>query len=733
MMPMFKTLSIEALGRILGVVMLVAFLLGVGASYYLSNMTSALEENWEQQVRTSVKKNAYLGLIRQAVGYGGMIHHLKNYVLRQNPQDLIDANVHILQIAIVTNAYSSLDINDEEHRALADIRATMLKYRDALPVAENLIAQGIAADKIDAQIRVDDSVATQALYYLEQIAYQQRERDQVDFRASLQRLTQFANIATLGTAVLFLFLMLFFGWGIRRRINLMYQREVEDNKHLADEKNRIDVVVNTIVDGIVTINAKGRILRVNHAVEGAFGYSARELIGQNVRLLMPDPYRSNHDRFLSQYLATGTAKIIGKRRELEAVRKDGSRFPIELAVTEMAVAGERQFVGVIRDITDRKENDKLKNQFIATVSHELRTPLTSIQGSLGMIATGALGEVPPKIENMLSIATNNTRRLVNLVNDLLDLEKLDAGKMSFAFKDIPLSEVIGNSYYSNMPFAEEFGINLEVEGKGRGLIVKADAKRLEQVITNLLSNAIKFSPKGSTVLLSFGGEGDVARVAVKDAGPGIADEFKGRIFAKFAQADGSDTRTKGGTGLGLSISKAIVEAHGGTIGFDSNPGAGSTFFFELPRRSAWTPALQPELAVRNRPQAQQQAPYKLLVVEDDEDLQTVLAKGLEGFSAVQVVATVAQARAAMATNIYDLTILDLELPDGSGLDLLDGFTPGSNGRLPVVVFSGKELDAKTAARVEYAQVKSRDDVSVLVEKVKDIIRSIRGQYQEEKD
>ena len=248
----------------------------------------------------------------------------------------------------------------------------------------------------------------------------------------------------------------------------------------------------------------------------------------------------------------------------------------------VVVSGPNEIVTIIRNITERKHSERMRDAFISTVSHELRTPLTSIRGSLGLIAGGVTGAVSPQVQAMVEIAYSNSERLVRLINDMLDIAKIESGNMPFNLHTLALSPLIEQAVAANLSYAEQFGVCLVALPIAPDVFVQADSDRLLQVMTNLLSNAVKFSPVGSNVEIGAERDGYTVALSVRDHGVGIPEAFHGRIFQKFAQADSSNARAKGGTGLGLSISKAIVEACGGTIGFTSTPGVGTVFTVVLP-------------------------------------------------------------------------------------------------------------------------------------------------------
>lgn len=351
---------------------------------------------------------------------------------------------------------------------------------------------------------------------------------------------------------------------------------------LQSQAQHTQAILDNVIDGIITIDEQGNVTSYNKAAERIFGYAPDEVIGQNVKMLMPEPHRSSHDGFLHRYCATGVAHIIGSGRELEGQRKDGSLFPLDLSISEISHAGQRMFIGVVRDITERKRIERMKNEFVSTVSHELRTPLTSISGALGLINSGMLCSLPEPIVHMTDIAYKNSLRLASLINDLLDMEKIAAGKLRFNMETQPLHPLLEQATEANKAYAEQYRVHFVLTEPADNLQVHVDGQRLIQVLSNLLSNAAKFSPAGSPVEIAAQRVGQAIRVSVSDHGPGIPADFRARIFEKFTQADASDTRQKGGTGLGLAISKELVEHMAGRIGFESEPGQGTTFYFELP-------------------------------------------------------------------------------------------------------------------------------------------------------
>ena len=470
---------------------------------------------------------------------------------------------------------------------------------------------------------------------------------------------------------------------------------------LADQAQHTQAVLDNMVDGIITIDRSGIIQSMNPSAERTFGYVAQEVMGRNVSLLMPSPHREAHDGYLRNYQVTGVARIIGIGREVEGLRKDGSLFPMELAISEVTRQGQPLYVGMVRDITERKRMDRMKSEFVSTVSHELRTPLTSIAGSLSLLAGGALGELPDKAKQLIGIAHKNSLRLTYLINDLLDIEKLQAGRLHFDWKMQPILPLVEQSLDVNRPYGAERHIELVLTGDTRGaehVDVRVDGQRLQQVLANLLSNAIKFSPVGATVDVGLQTLADKIRVSVTDHGPGIAPEFHSRIFQKFSQGDSSDTRQLGGTGLGLAISRELIERMGGRIGFDSVQGEGATFWFELPLFAESQSFADSSWPGMNQP--------RVLVVEDEPDAAQVLAMMLtrSGFR-VDVARDGAQALRALEHKTYDAVSLDLRLPDISGLELLRRIRQNPDTvDLPIVVVSAAMEEGRLAINGDFSDI-----------------------------
>lgn len=467
---------------------------------------------------------------------------------------------------------------------------------------------------------------------------------------------------------------------------------VEAENRRADVESRTKAIVDTVVDGIITIDKKGCIETVNPATLKIFGYTEEEMVGQNIKMLMPNPYRDEHDGYLKHHNDTGEKRVIGIGREVQGQRKDGSIFPLELAVSEMLIDGDKRFTGIVRDITERKEADKLKEEFISTVSHELRTPLTSIRGSIGLLTGGLVGEFSDKAQQLLTIAHNNTERLLMLINDILDLSKIESGKMDFNFAEMEVQPFLEEAIDSNHGYAEQHGVDFVLDSSVEDAKLQADANRLMQVMNNLMSNAAKFAPEGDKIIISAARHHQQIRISVTDHGSGIPKELESRIFDKFTQADSSDTRQVGGTGLGLNITKAMVEKHNGRIAFVSELGVGTTFYFDIP-----------ELITNQTPQelrdVVKRSSQRILICEDDPDIGSLLRLMLaqSGFDS-DVASTAQEAEELLTNNKYVAMTLDIMLPDKNGVTLYKELRENSvTKNMPIVFVSAKAEQTKQSA------------------------------------
>lgn len=342
-----------------------------------------------------------------------------------------------------------------------------------------------------------------------------------------------------------------------------------DQRQLQQREARLRVLFELSPLGIaLTDLSTGEFLAVNDALVQQSGYDRDTLLTMNKRalsaslthLIDQQGFRGSDEK---EHIGPVEAKIRHRDGHLYPVRVIGMKVP--------EVDGTTLLWTVYEDISERRRIDRLKSELVSTVSHELRTPLTSISGSLKLLSAGHLGEVPEPASKMINVALKNADRLILLVNDLLDMDKLIVGRMPFDLQPVPLQQLLTITANNIAGYAHLHQVAVTI-AEVPAVNVRVDMHRFEQVMANLLSNAIKFSPEGKAVTIASRVSTSTVTVTVRDHGPGIPDEFKAQVFQRFSQADNRDSRQKGGTGLGLAISQSIVQTMGGDIGFDSRPG-----------------------------------------------------------------------------------------------------------------------------------------------------------------
>jgi PAS domain S-box-containing protein len=384
-------------------------------------------------------------------------------------------------------------------------------------------------------------------------------------------------------------------------LNATLERRVEERTEelaralaaVQANEQRINTIIETAQDAFIGMDLQGRVTDWNSQAQRMFGWSRQEALGQPLaELVVPERLRLLMADEIRQFNETGQLSLLQQRVERLVVTRQGQEIPTEMTVG-LAGTSDTSFFGIfLRDISLRKKVERMKNEFVGTVSHELRTPLTSMRASLSLLTAGAVGELEPDVKELVDIAHQHCERLVRLVNDMLDVEKLESGTVRLARVAQRLRPLAEDAVAAMQGHARQAGVTMDCEfvpGADQ-LTAEVDRDRMMQVLINLLSNAIKFSPRGSRVTLQLMEYEGRARLSVRDRGCGIPDEFRERIFQRFAQADTDDTRRQGGTGLGLSICRSITEEHDGEITYAGVDGGGTVFHVELPLAGTARPA-----------------------------------------------------------------------------------------------------------------------------------------------
>lgn len=439
------------------------------------------------------------------------------------------------------------------------------------------------------------------------------------------------------------------------------------------------LILSSAAEGIFGIDLEGRTRFINEAGARMLGWTVDELLGRHMHNAVHHTRESGEPYPWEECLCHATL-VGGVFRSQDADtfwKRDGT--PVPIACTSSPMLDENGevvgAVGTFRDVTSRLAVDRMKNEFISTVSHELRTPLTSIRGAIGLLASGRVGALSEKAQKLADIASTNTDRLVRLINDILDIERIESGEVAFLPRSCLAADLIRQSVDVVRSLADHDQIKIETESEPIALL--ADPDRIVQTLTNLISNAVKFSPAGSTIRVAAKQQEDSVLFTVSDEGRGVPPDKLSSIFERFQQVDASDSRDKGGSGLGLAICKSIVEQHGGAIGAESTLGTGSVFSFTIPNPQADT-----SLPGGDRPP-------RVLLCDDDEDTRRLIATILTGHGyCVREAPSGQDLLAAANEEKPDVILLDLFMPDLNGWEALARLrNDPATAAIPVVIVS----------------------------------------------
>ncbi len=468
--------------------------------------------------------------------------------------------------------------------------------------------------------------------------------------------------------------------GLALRDRLAHRRTQAGKLARAEQAaERLAAIYDGAVDAVITLSAEGVVESVNRAGLRMFAYDEADLLGRDLGELLTVP--AGNALGLLEEVAVDAELDQGWMRQISARRSDGATFAAELTLRMMQLPDGRHLVAVLRDISERRRMEVAKDEFVATVSHELRTPLTSIAGSLGLLKMGAAGVLPAPAMRLVEIAESNSERLVRLINDILDIEKIGAEEIDLDRTALDLNLLARSAVEGMTGLAEDRRVTLKLTPASAPAVVLGDSDRLMQVLANLLSNAIKFSPSSAQVEVTVDCGPKTCRISVADHGPGVPEAFRSKIFHKFTQADNADSRAHGGTGLGLAIARRIVTRHDGEISFSSPAEGGAVFHVDLPRAHEVV-------------EIQDDGETRVLVCEDEFLTSDAIRAELEQHGyAVDTVATANDARNALLTKRFAALVLDINLPDANGLALVRSLRNAPRTRdLPIVVTSGMPRD-----------------------------------------
>ena len=478
------------------------------------------------------------------------------------------------------------------------------------------------------------------------------------------------------------------------------------HRDLNDVEQRMRSIVEHVVDGIISSDEQGTITTFNQAAERLFGYTANEAIGSNVKLLMPDPYQREHDSYLRNYIRTGRASIMGVGREVVGRRKDGSLFPMELAISEFKLRGQRHFTGIVRDITERKrlahelnkrlhelaEADRQKNEFLAMLGHELRNPLAPIRNAIHILK---MPTVPSAVsERALGMMDRQVQQIVHLVDDLLDVSRIVHGKIELHHELMDLRELVQRACEAALPEIDARGHQFSVHMPSVPVWVNGDLTRLSQVVANLLNNAAKYTDSVGSVALTVKQEEQSATVTIRDTGVGISPELLPRIFDVFVQGYRTSERSQGGLGIGLTLARRLVELHNGKVSaFSAGIGKGSEFVVTLPLAPG--PSATSFDASRLSQFENRVSASKVLVVDDNLDgcETTAMILRFRGYE----VRCLHDGSSVLPTALQwrpDVIMLDIGLPKMNGLEVAAQLRQRPEfAQLPLIALTGYGQEA----------------------------------------
>lgn len=500
-----------------------------------------------------------------------------------------------------------------------------------------------------------------------------------------------------------------------RRETERQRKQAEDALRTSEETFRSAMESASI--GMALVFPHGRFMKVNTSLCTLLGYSEAELLATDFQAITHAEDLEADLHFVKRVLS---GEINQYRMEKRYLHKSGRQVwaTLSVSIVRDTQGVPSYFIAQIHDITEQKEIERLKNEFISVVSHELRTPLTSIRGSLGLILGPLSQNLSDRVKGMVDIAHKNCERLILLINDILDIDKIAAGRMRFDMQTCSIADMADKAVQAMEAYAQRLSVQVVIAPIDERLCIRVDEDRLIQVLNNLLSNAAKFSPKHATVMVTARVRGESVLLSVADRGPGIPEEFRPRIFDKFSQADGSGARRAGGTGLGLHIARQMVEHMGGHIGFHSEIGRGTTFWVEFPLLAALESSdsgiVRAAVAAGDRPE--------VLHVEPDLDLSRVVAAALASHAQVTQARDLKRAERLLRQRAFSLVLLELNLPDGSGVELLTRLAILAEIPPPVILLCDDVPTPEVADRVAAVLVKTRVTEDRIAEAILSVLR-----------
>ena len=505
---------------------------------------------------------------------------------------------------------------------------------------------------------------------------------------------------------------------LEEKVALRTQELKKKERESNETTKKLEEIMNTAADGIVTANQLGIMESFNRAAERIFGYSAEEVIGNNISLLVPSSDTGEHDNYIKNYMKSGVSSVIGSSRVLEAKRKNGEVFPISISISDMQFEDRRIFTAIFHDITTQKKNEeelvkakevaekanKIKTDFISSMSHDLRTPLNAILGFGQLLEIDCKDSLTDNQKGYVKEIMDGGNHLLNLINDILDLARIESGKVMLTIEDVNVNDTVYECLAMLESLVEDRGIeitnNINEEGS---LFVKADSTRLKQVLLNIISNAIKYNKQGGSIQVDCIEVSDKKlNISIKDTGIGIAEEQHAEVFSPFTRFNEESPEIEG-TGIGLTVSKQLIEVMGGTIGFSSESGKGSAFWIELPLIDGVNKNKEQKTDEESISDIKITGKKKMLYVEDNSANIRLMEKIISNYDDIELIIAVnAEDGVEMAgAQFPDVILMDVNLPGMNGFDAVKELKLNEvTKNIPVIALSAAATEKDKEMGVE---------------------------------
>jgi PAS domain S-box-containing protein len=637
----FKLASIRTFGRLGLAALAIATVVIIGSALVWLERIQSLDRDWQAYETQVANKVVLLGQIRSSLGVGKLIDGLHRYAAAGKTSDIIEVHKNLLQLKVLIRGYRGSGTSDTENRALETISNGLDYYRSWLKHTELQWRDG--NKNPDLANQVQSTALQKSLGFLDRELSLQRHKVVNRLTRSVQFLSFIALVATMAISALLISITIGFAWFFRSILrkpieslvsafdnidpsaptgdrfpvrspanpNEVDQLALSGNRFLTaldifqTERHKAEAAlsasemhVRAILqhtgEGIITIDSRGIITSFNMGAENIFDYKAEEIIGQNVAILSPPDDRPAHDTYVVNSNIHET-RIINNARDLQGCRKDGTLFPLELHVTRMGSEDNKSFVGIMRDSTERVEAqhqleeavilaqsaNNAKTEFLSSMSHELRTPMNTILGFSQLLESDDEAPLNEDQQSSVEHIIRSAKHLLSLINDILDLARVESGKVDISWEWIDLAEMVSICIDEMTPDVDLNQIIITNNVPDNPGFIHADYTKARQVLLNLLSNAVKYNQASGSINLSLltTAEGYL-RLGVTDTGPGLTEQQIDKIFVPFDRLD-ADMSEVQGTGIGLSISQKLIILMDGQIGIESTPGQGSTFWIQF--------------------------------------------------------------------------------------------------------------------------------------------------------